>query len=96
MAKIDHRLGNISTHSLGSRIIQVSNYPPVRSYYITRNYLYLFKNYFFLFPIECSFFFRQLIGHLTGIILFEKQKKKKITMIVQGIFHFLINRFGPL
>lgn len=54
---------------------------PIRHYYIARNRLYFNKKY----NVNVLKTFLQMIKHLGEIILFEKDKKKKISMFFLGI-----------
>ena len=84
-----HKLGNIKTYYLpGRKKFHVTNHPPFRRYYITRNRFYLMNKYRKEFP---DFFRDQLIvffREFLWIILFEKEKLSKIKMVYKGYVDF--------
>lgn len=93
---LPHKLGNISKGSILGRIQTFTNHSPVRRYYITRNSLYVVKKYKDHFPqykiIELKSFFYEF----SKILLFEREKIKKIIMIFKGIYHYKKGITGKL
>jgi len=89
--------GVFVTHYLGKSFMKKSNikvYPPIRLYYMIRNYLYLKKRYckeqrnFFKARDKylIKFFFKQL--------LFNGKPFQSMKMIIRGIQDYQNNRFG--
>lgn len=81
---MDHSLGNISHHTLFGRPQTTTNHSPLRRYYMTRNGYYVADRYKTSFPeyrkeLNNSFFYEFI-----KIILFEKNKLKKIKAIIFG------------
>jgi len=71
------------------------NYSELRRYYIARNSVYLFKNNFFYAPfkmtialIRCGIFFASV-----RILLFEKDKFKKIHNTYKGFIDGILNKY---
>ncbi len=91
---MDHNLGNITHHNLFCRPQVTTNHSPRRRYYITRNACHVSKLYQNEFPqykkeqIEAFFY------EFSKIVLFEKDKLKKISSIIQGYIDFKKGKFG--
>lgn len=85
---MDHNLGKIGKALFLNRWQYFTNHSPLRRYYITRNTLYLIKKFGKMFPeyvkIEKNFHFYDIIK----IILFEKEKFKKLKMILKGVIDY--------
>lgn len=89
--------GVFVTHHLGVRYKEKSNikvYPPIRLYYMIRNYLYLKKRYY----DEYMGFFKVRDKYLVRFILlqlfFNGKFFKSIEMIVKGILDYRKNKMG--
>jgi len=93
-AFLDHSLGNYKIVKVLNKKIVVTNHLPLRRYYITRNTLYMINDYFLNFPIYSLNQLRMLITDLIKILLFESNKKEKISMMINGFVDFLFNRKG--
>lgn len=73
----------------------VTSYPPARIYYATRNRLILYSRYWKTSP---SFVIHDSIKfpvYLLKIILFEKDKKKKLVGFIEGMKDAFLCRLGP-
>ena len=77
---LNHNLGNMKSY----KIFAVTNHNYIRRYYITRNELYMLKKYSFL----KRRYLREILKDTIKIILFEKDKIKKLKMIYLGIKDF--------
>ena len=93
-ALLKHNLGNISKHCYRGRTVCVSNHPPLRRYYMARNRFYLNDHYRLYYPEFCSQQFRQLLGEIKGIILFEENKIDKLRMTLKGYLDYRRGRMG--
>ncbi len=93
--EIDHNLGNIKCHSLFWQKIICTNHNYLRQYYMARNYRYIKKDYEDIFPSYCAKLVKNKKNILT-IILFEKDKIRKIRYIKKGINDFEKNIYGKL
>lgn len=84
-----HHLGESKMeHFLGIPII-CTHHSPLRRFYYARNKIYIYKNYFFTFPV---FVLKDILSFgktILIILFFEKLKVKKMKMIVKGIGHGL-------
>jgi rhamnosyltransferase len=80
-AILKHQLGNQSLYAWG---IIVTHHNVFRRYYITRNRLYIFRKYKEAFPEYCRFLVKENLKDLVKILLFEKEKIKKIKSMFFG------------
>ncbi|QBN19821.1 glycosyltransferase family 2 protein [Flavobacterium nackdongense] len=81
-----HHLGKSKIYNfLGIKIVG-TNHSPIRRFYYARNKIYIYKKYFFIFPI---YVLRDVLSFMKTILIilcFEKLKTKKIKMILKGIW----------
>ncbi|GGN35539.1 glycosyltransferase family 2 protein [Deinococcus daejeonensis] len=81
---IKHSLGDMRSKKIFGKEIYYSNHAAVRRYYIFRNRLVLYKEYW---PDNRSFIFRDMIrcvSEMLKILLFEKSKAEKLKMAFLG------------
>jgi len=93
-AVLHHALGSLVSRRFIFRTVAVTNHPPVRIYYRTRNRLFVSRKYYRRFPLWAM---KDLIifgNELIKILFFEKQKARKFSMVIRGIQDFLAGRFG--
>lgn len=82
--ELDHNLGDIFYKKIFGRLFLCTNHSPIRRYYIMRNYHYIYDEYKdYNFPYCCSLISQK--HNMIGVILFEKQKIKKIRKYLQGL-----------
>ena len=79
-----HELGNLKVHKLFGKEYPCYNHNPIRRYYIVRNMLYIYDMYHDLFPEYCEWLKRVQKGQVKRIIVFEKNKIKKLIMMYKG------------
>jgi rhamnosyltransferase len=94
-AVLQHNIGN-NTHRRNFLWVDliVSNYTPVRRYYITRNRFHLASRMAKHFP---RFFWkdkRAFLAELVAIFLFEQEKLQKFSMIMKGYLDYRNSCFG--
>lgn len=85
-------------HKLGESVIvkflffktRVTNHSYIRRYYMTRNGLYLAAHYWSEIPETI----RKMTADNLKIIIFEKDRIKKLRSVVLGIFDFIRCRYG--
>jgi rhamnosyltransferase len=91
-----HNLGNTKRHNLlGSRVM-ATNHNYIRRYYITRNRILTYKKYF---KSEKDWLKEDLTATLKEtiiVLLFEKDRFKKVNSIIKGSIHGLLGRTGPM
>jgi rhamnosyltransferase len=92
---LNHSLGETkeSEKVLGSA---VHHHSASRKYYITRNSLIIYSRYFLKYPKWSLRYTQSLIYNYLGIILYEKEKFKKIKYIFKGFIDFFLNKRGRL
>ena len=83
-AELNHHLGNIQKKRFLGKTLYVTNHNAIRRYYITRNRHYLFDLYNKDFLDYCAIELGRTRSELIKIILFEKDKIKKIKAIYRG------------
>ncbi len=83
-ALLKHKLGNLKVHKIGKNEYYCNNHSPLRRYYITRNSFYLANKYYDIYPDYCVMLKRNIKEQIKGIILFEKNKIKKLIYIFKG------------
>lgn len=84
-----HHLGESKIYYILGVPIICSNHSPLRRFYYARNKIYIYKKYFFVFPL---FVLRDILSFgktIVSILLFEKLKTAKIKMIIKGVWHGL-------
>lgn len=82
--ELKHDLGDIEIKHMLGRNFVCSNHNYIRRYYMVRNTFYLCDSYYKYFPGYCKFLKRGLRGQLQNIILFEKDKFKKVYNMYRG------------
>ena len=82
--EIEHNLGNIEYHKLFGRTWMCTNHNYLRNYYMARNYRYIKKEYRSIAPEFCDTLVKYK-GIMFKIIMFEKDKYRKIRNIFRGI-----------
>ncbi len=79
-----HYLGESKIHYLFGLPIISTNHSPLRRFYYARNKIYIYKKYFFTYPI---YVIRDILSFgktILIILFFEELRKDKIKMIVKG------------
>lgn len=82
--EIDHNLGDLFYKNIRGRLFLCTNHSPIRRYYIMRNYHYILDMYKDVEPSYCYSLVSQR-HNMIGVLLFEKQKIKKIRKYIQGL-----------
>ena len=86
-----HRVGE--TKKYGPFI--ATHHSPLRRYYKTRNRFWVFREYFKDFPGHCLFDLVRFAKEIASILIFEREKKTKLMMILKGARDFVWGRLGP-
>lgn len=82
--EVEHNLGNIFFRKLGRRNVLCTNHAAIRRYYIMRNNHYIYDMYFDKYPAYCQMLINQR-HNILAVILFEKDKLKKLKMYRKGL-----------
>lgn len=92
---LKHHLGNhpFSIVLFGKKILTVTNHNYLRCYYITRNSLKISHDYWDVLPSDAHKY-RKWLNLLIKVILFEKDKCRKVQSIYYGILDYKKGIFG--
>jgi len=92
---IEHKLGDTFEVKLfGKHFVYVTNHNYMRRYYMTRNSLYIYSVYKHYFPKISKTIRNNIIKDFLKIIIFEKNKRKKIKSIYFGMKDFYMKKMG--
>ncbi|MGL5963338.1 MAG: glycosyltransferase family 2 protein [Fusobacteriaceae bacterium] len=89
---LNHSLGNSEEKKILGKSIVVTNHSPIRRYYMSRNIMYMIKKYPNLRIKYIGFIFLEFFK----IILFEKNKNKKLNYFFKGIIDFFYRKIGKI
>ena len=92
---LEHALGTPTYHKFLGHRLGTSNHRAFRRYFMMRNAVLIFREYFFRLP--------RLSLHLLGVQLkwaillfaFETDKRRKLSLALRGLWHGLIHRVDP-
>ena len=92
---LEHHIGQdpFDFSIFGKRLLTVDNHNYIRCYYITRNSLFLNKLYRKQLP-RCVQNNRKALKLFIKVLLFEKDKKRKIRSIFWGVVDYKRNKLG--
>lgn len=91
---LQHNLGDATYHRFLWKKVVCSNHNYIRRYYITRNILYTINMYKKDFPEYCAFLHKCLGYNFKTVVLFEKDKIRKLRSMLRGYFDFKKNITG--
>ncbi|MBA0205336.1 glycosyltransferase [Pectobacterium aroidearum] len=92
---LNHAIGQRKVKKLLGVTFKPNNHNHIRRYYISRNGMYLSFKYFFKYPSYFYLNILRMIHEIICVLFYEKRKRQKISYIIKGIFHSMINRLGP-
>ncbi len=95
-AVLNHREGYTQRFYFIGKRITITNHNYLRRYYKSRNRIYMYKNFFKIFPRWVLFDIKSFISETIGIIFFEDDKIRKIHSIIRGTNDGLKNRLGRM
>ena len=93
---LKHYLGKIEEKKFLTRKVYTTNHSPIRLYYRTRNRFYVNKIYKKQFPEFFKKDKKDFWKSFLKVVLFEKNKLKKIRFFILGYIDYKKNRFGVL
>lgn len=91
-----HKLGNIDSRFFLFKKVFPTNHSPLRLYYRTRNRFYVRNKYGEFFPEYIKRDKIVFLKEVVKILLFEKNKIKKVKMIIKGYIDYKKDKFGKL
>lgn len=94
-AVLQHSLGHISLHTLLGRPLATANHRAERRYYVTRNRLLLIKRYWRKDREWVKFDSKNMVMETLTLLLFERNRVKKMLYILRGALDAVLNRLGP-
>ena len=85
LAQLGHALGNLEIRDLGFVRTGITHQSALRRYYMTRNRLLVWRQYWRLEPAWVLRDMRRFLSESAGIVLFEKDARAKVQMMWRGI-----------
>lgn len=85
-----HSIGQSERRSFLWKTPLVYHHPAIRKYYITRNRIYVQKKY----PTVRKKYLYLIMRNFITVLLYEKQKIKKIRYMIYGLYDGLLGRMG--
>lgn len=82
--ELKHELGDTKIKKLLWKKVACSNHNYIRRYYMARNTFYICSIYNDIFPDYCKVLKRGLFGQFKNILVFEKDKYRKIRNMYRG------------
>jgi rhamnosyltransferase len=93
---MNHKLGEEKIVTLFNRKYHIFQHSPIRTYYIFRNNLYIFKKFLPYFPFVILMRIKELIKEALRICFFQTCKIQHLKNILKGFFDFFRNRYGSI
>jgi len=90
-----HKLGEIKDVHFLFKKYTITTRPPIRTYYVFRNNLYLYKKYKTEFPEFVRSRKKILLKAFIEILLFSNEKTENCRYAISGIRDYLHNFYGP-
>ena len=84
-AQLSHALGHLEMHALGAVRTGITHQSALRRYYMTRNRLLVWRQYWRWEPAWVLRDMRRFLTESVGIVLFEKDVHAKVRMMWRGI-----------
>ncbi|HEY0342910.1 MAG TPA: glycosyltransferase family 2 protein [Steroidobacteraceae bacterium] len=84
-AQLSHALGNMELRNLGILRAGITHHAALRRYYITRNRLLVWQQYWRCEPAWVLRDMRRFLSESAGIVFFEKDTAAKVRMTLRGI-----------
>lgn len=95
-ALLYQQLGDTLLFSILGLKYKYSMHSPIRNYYMTRNHIYIMKNYLKVFPIFCIKKQIGMIIEIFKVIIFHPERRETIHFIVLGIKHGFQDYLGKI
>jgi len=89
-----HYIGAETKHKLLGLTFTARNHSPIRRYYLARNTVFLVRGFFWHFPLYLTTSLINVLRIAFYIMLFEKDKKKKLFNICLGLKHGFLGITG--
>lgn len=92
---LDHAIGSRATHKFLGITVKPNHHRPVRRYYIARNGVRTCLEYIRAYPSFLPLLTARFIHEGLSILLYEREKTKKLKAMLTGIHHGLTGKMGP-
>lgn len=93
---LNHNLGDTKMYKIFGKTFYPTNHNYIRRYYITRNRLYVWSKYKKSYPDYIKFEKVLTLKEFIKILMFEKDKFKKMSFMVKGYIDYKKNKLGKL
>jgi rhamnosyltransferase len=94
-AIMNHSIGELNEVKIFNHSIYTDKHSPLRNYYITRNNIYMIKNWIFKYPKICFLLLKEsIIKPQIKILLFENNKTQHFNYIIRGYFDGIKGKYG--
>jgi rhamnosyltransferase len=90
-----HSIGSSERRSIFGRPFVLTHHSDDRRYYMTRNQLRVLTRYAKFDPMWSGHAFIHLVRMSVAVLVFEKERPRKLVAIAQGICDFVRGRVGP-
>lgn len=84
-----HEVGHSQLRKLFGKEYLVYHHSPIRYYYMIRNSIYLGQRHHFLLHAML-----RACRQLTMVMLYEDKKSVKLNLMLRGIYHAIIGKYG--
>ena len=91
-AELLHAHGKVTSKRFLGKTVYLTHHSPLRRQYMTRNRLYVIKNY----PAYLPESMVKWIKELFLLFLFEENRMKNMASIAKGLLDFLCGRYGAI
>ena len=93
-ASIEHRIGQPRTHRILGHVVETSNHPPWRRYYITRNRVHVWREHWREAPVWVLFDGYGELRDTVVMALTEDDRRRKLRATARGLADGLRGRLG--
>ncbi len=95
---LEHKLGNTFNVKiqLTKKVWPIGIHAPFRMYYMTRNGLYMIKQYAFTHPKYALYRLKSLVAKFSFIVFFYPNKSSYFKNFFSGVKDFMVSRFGRI
>lgn len=89
---VTHTIGTPTSHNVLGRRMTTWNHSAFRRYFIGRNNILLFQEYFYRLPADCFDLLGYVLKTAMKICAVEQERPKKLSYLLLGIWHGLLRR----
>jgi len=89
---VTHTIGAPTSHQVLGKRMTTWNHSAFRRYFIGRNNILLFQEYFYRLPTDCFDLLGYVLKTAMKICVVEQEKRKKLSYLLLGIWHGMLRR----